>query len=85
MGQLSITTGGSFNPRRSKLFTAQKSGHAVAVQDAIDFLTTEMLPSAVSQDLQLRRDGAVPDDSFAEAYRRGIFEPREDRNLEERK
>jgi hypothetical protein len=72
MGMLQITTRGSFGPM-TKTFTAQSSGHAVAVDDAIAFLRQTMLPAARVQDQELRAQGAAPDDGFAEADRRGLL------------
>ena len=68
MGMLRITTWGSFRPI-DKTFKAQTSGHAVAVEDAIDFLET-FLDEAKAQDSRLRKEGCLPDDNFAEADKR---------------
>ena len=72
MGILRITTKGSFSAA-DKAFSAQTSGHAVAVHEAVRWLTDEYLPKAVEQDRQLRAEGAVPTDGFAEADKRGLL------------
>jgi hypothetical protein len=63
MGAIRIETFGSFLPQ-GKLFRAQDSGHAIAVQDAINWLRGDVLPDAIKQDRQLRAQGKAPDDGF---------------------
>ena len=72
VGMLRVYTWGSFR-RTDKTFEAQKSGHAVAVDDAITFLM-QFMPEARAQDLKLRAGGHKPDDDFAEANKRGLLE-----------
>lgn len=71
MGTLRIRTQGSFHTI-NEAFTAQSSGHAVAVDNAIRFLQ-EFKEEAKIQDLELRQDGCAPDDGFAEADKRGLL------------
>ena len=52
-----------------------KSGHTVAVDDAIRFLMVYREKMRV-QDLQQRANGDVPEDGFKEADHRGILNPR---------
>ena len=67
MGVLNIRTGGSF-PIRSKTFGAMEHGHAHAVIDALRWLTEEVLPAAVEQDMHLLEQGMCPRQGF---YRNG--------------
>jgi hypothetical protein len=71
VGMLHIRTWGSF-PRRTRLFRAQISGHAVAVDDAIAWLT-QVREEAETLDRELRAKGQVPDDGFHEADSRGLL------------
>lgn len=59
MGQISITSGGSF-PTRSKNFSAMEHGHAHAVAEAIEYLAGEVLPEAIERDHRLHEAGATP-------------------------
>jgi len=73
MGMLNIKMWGSF-PGCERMFKAQESGHAVAVDDAITFLQDVVLPAAIANDRACRADNAMPDDKFAEADKRKILE-----------
>ena len=64
-----IQTFGSFQETQ-ETFRAQEAGHAVAVQQAIDWLRGELLPDAVKEDMQLRAAGHAPDDDFKEYDKR---------------
>jgi hypothetical protein len=77
VGIIRIETWGSF-PRETEHFHAQRSGHAVAVQNAIRWLQ-DRLPAAVAQDKKLRDSGQKPDDGFAEADKREIFSEESDK------
>lgn len=63
MGVLTIITQGSF-PAASKRFGAMEHGHAHAVIDALRYLTDEVLPAAVEQDMRLLEQGAKPAKGF---------------------
>jgi len=63
MGYLVVETGGSF-PSRRRQFSAQTSGHAHAVAEAIAYLAEEVLPGAIAQDHRLHEQGARPDQGF---------------------
>lgn len=63
MGNLAITTYGSF-PHRRKDFTAADHGHAHAVIEALRWLSDEVLPAAVEQDMRLLEQGARPSGGF---------------------
>ena len=68
MGLIRIERLGSF-PYENTTFSAMKSGHAVAVDDAIRWLQ-DRLKDAQEQDLALRQEGEAPEDGWAEADRR---------------
>jgi len=72
MGVLRVHTSGSF-ASFDKTFSAQSKGHAVAVDDAITWLKESVLPTAVAQDLQLRKQGNAPNDEFKEADLRHLI------------
>lgn len=59
MGQIRIQTWGSF-PTRKEEFTALSHGHAHAVAEAIQFLSTFVLPEAIERDHKLHEDGHKP-------------------------
>jgi len=71
MGQLRIVAHGSF-VNFCKEYSAQTSGHTVAIDDAIEDLK-EMRVEAIDQDKKLRTDGHMPDDKFEEADRRELL------------
>lgn len=64
MGILTVTSSGSF-PVRRKEFKAQGNGHAHAVAQAIEYLSSEVLPAAIEQDHRLHDEGARPDNGFS--------------------
>ena len=70
MGMLKISTQGSYG-NETREFSAQQSGHAVAVEDAIQHLRESLLPWSIQKDRSLRDQGYTPDDDFAEANVRG--------------
>lgn len=59
MGTIKIQVEGSFYHRR-KEFSAQQRGHAQAVAEAIQFLSTSVLPGAIEQDHVLHEGGHMP-------------------------
>jgi len=64
MGVLTISTRGSFETPKTVHFTAQTNGHAHAVAQAIQYLSTEVLPAAIAQDHKLQEEGASPEYGF---------------------
>ena len=72
MGMIGLRVWGSFNSRINEVISAEKSGHAVAVDDAIKELE-KLRESAAEQDRDLRAGGDAPEDNFAEADRRGLL------------
>lgn len=67
MGQLRIEMWGSF-PQQQKTFSAMERGHAHAVSQAIEFLSSEVLPEAIERDHRLHDEGAKP----AQGFDRGL-------------
>lgn len=63
MGMINITLVGSFGSAGST-FGAQKSGHAQAVREAINWLSGEVLRKAIEQDHRLQAENVFPDDRF---------------------
>jgi hypothetical protein len=63
VGVLSIESRGSF-PSERKQFTAQEYGHAHAVAQAIEWLSSEMLPWAIERDHVLQGQGVEPSRGF---------------------
>ena len=63
MGVLKIETTGSF-PVRERSFSAIENGHAHAVAEAIEWLSSEVLPVAIEQDHRLHEQGAKPSQGF---------------------
>lgn len=69
MGYITISIAGSFvghhgmtsQPRQ---FGAMNHGHADAVAQAIEYLSSEILPKATALDHELHSVGAVPRGSF---------------------
>lgn len=53
MGMIVVEAQGSFHKRERKTFSAQNTGHADAVAQAIEYLTTVQLPEAIRQDHKL--------------------------------
>ena len=76
MGLLRIISSGSFKAM-DKTFKAQKSGHVVAVDDAIKELQ-EYRKWCCAQDKELRYHGHAPDDNFKRADEEGLLGPREE-------
>ena len=64
MGQINIQVQGSFSLRESKVFSAQKHGHAQAVADTIKWLSDVLLPRAIAQDHELHQKGYAPDEGY---------------------
>jgi hypothetical protein len=64
MGIINITVQGSFKNPTVRQFSAMHGGHAQAVAEAIEFLSSELLPSAIEQDHALHEKGAKPDIGF---------------------
>lgn len=71
MGILRIHAWGSFDPI-DEMFSAQKHGHTIAVDDAIRLLYGLREKSRL-RDLKLLREGERPDDDFREANARGVL------------
>ena len=67
MGAITVTVMGSFERRDQVSFSAMKSGHTIAVMEAIKYLSEVQLPSAKKQDAKLRKEGATPQDNWKEA------------------
>lgn len=63
MGVLTVNTRGSF-PAHNRTFKAENNGHAHAVAEAIQFLSTVVLPEAIERDHRLSEQGARPIDGF---------------------
>lgn len=63
MGMLTITTNGSFG-NTHKVFKSQTNGHAHAIAEAIEYLSSELLPEAIAQDHELHASGGQPEDGF---------------------
>jgi hypothetical protein len=66
MGSINVIVRGSFKHPANKAFSAMHGGHAKAVSEAIEFLSSELLPQAIRQDHQLHQDGEKPDIGFGE-------------------
>ena len=64
MGNITVTTQGSFGPLKSKTISAMSGGHAKAVGDMIKYLSEEILPAAIKNDHECHRDGVQPTDGF---------------------
>lgn len=63
MGEINISTYGSF-PVRTKTFSAFQHGHAHATAEAIQFLTTVILPWAIEKDHELQEEEFYPEKGF---------------------
>lgn len=63
MGMITITTSGSFGIS-FKTFRAIDHGHADAVAQALEYLSSELLPEATAQDHELHDQGAKPSNGF---------------------
>ena len=64
MGTINISVQGSFRKPTTRLFSAMHGGHAMAVSEAIKFLSSELLPDAIEQDHDLHEDGVKPEVGF---------------------
>ena len=63
MGMITIQTGGSFGGKRKEFF-AIKHGHAHAVAEAIEWLSSELLKEAINSDHKLHDEGSKPSEGF---------------------
>jgi hypothetical protein len=63
MGAITIKTAGSFN-YKEKSFTAMDNGHTDAVAQAIEWLSSELLPEANALDHRLHDSGDKPKFGF---------------------
>ena len=63
MGVLTITTRGSFGPEVEN-FSAMTHGHAHAVSQAIEFLSSKVLPDAIALDHGLQEMNEYPTKGF---------------------
>lgn len=63
MGLLRIETRGSF-PEQTRTFSARERGHAHAVSEAIEFLSSTVLPEAIERDHRLHDEGSKPAEGF---------------------
>lgn len=63
MGMITIQTAGSFGVKK-KEFLAMNNGHADAVAQAIEYLSSTLLPEATAQDHELHDRGSVPMEGF---------------------
>ncbi len=70
MGMMKINTTGSFQPALDKEFSAMKHGHASAVAEAIEWLSSEVLPLAIEQDHALHSEDAFPEEGFGRGPRK---------------
>ena len=66
MGIIQIYIGGSFDYMCEKEFSAMDHGHAATVSEAIKFLASEVMPSAIAQDHKLQAKGHLPRDGFGQ-------------------
>lgn len=64
MGVINIAVAGSFTTKETKQFSAMHGGHALAVAEAISYLSKEILPEAIKHDHNLHEDGAKPEVGF---------------------
>ena len=64
MGVIIINIQGSFRKKETQQFSAMHGGHALAVSEAIEFLSSILLPDAIEQDHQLQAEGVAPDIGF---------------------
>jgi len=74
MGIISIDVHGSFGPQKRREFSAQQSGHAVAAEDAISWMQSEILKPAKELDRKLRLGKDAPEDDWAEFDKRHPFQ-----------
>ena len=64
MGIITINVEGSFMDRPTKRFSAMHGGHAQAVAEAIEFLSSDLLPKAIQQDHMLHSMKEKPQIGF---------------------
>ncbi len=64
MGILAIQLKGSFGEFRQQQFSAMAGGHAMAVAEAIKYLSEVELPRAIKNDHECHRDGIEPSEGF---------------------
>lgn len=70
MGMINIVLSGSFGGDGST-FRAQKSGHADAIREAINWLSGDVLKKAIKQDHELQSNNQFPDDNFGLIINKG--------------
>jgi hypothetical protein len=66
MGMIKIKSWGSF-PEKEIEICAIEHGHAHAVAEAISYLSSKLLPQAISLDHRLHEEGAKPNKGFEKA------------------
>lgn len=64
MGRIAIEIIGSFKIKGTKYIGAMDRGHASAVAEAIEYLSSYVLPSAIKQDHDLHEQGVKPEIEF---------------------
>lgn len=60
MGMIRIEVAGSFLPNCTRSFSAMEHGHADAVAQAIEWLSSNVLPRAIRRDHDLQEKGGKP-------------------------
>ncbi len=60
MGEVTITTTGSFGPTLEQTFSAEEGGHANALARAIQYISLDLLPKAIQKDHKLHDEGVRP-------------------------
>ena len=73
MGMIKIEISGSFKRKNIVSFSAMRSGHAVAIHNAVMFLKNIHLPRAIEQDKEMRAEGQAPEDEWEEADDRKLL------------
>ena len=68
MGMITVKVEGSFRDPGERVFSAMHHGHADAVAQAIEYLSSEVLPKAIDQDHVLQEDGHSPEGGFGRAF-----------------
>jgi len=64
VGRITVQVQGSFGSPEERTFSAMTEGHAAAVADAIQYLSSDLLPRAIKRDHALHGDGHFPDEGF---------------------
>ncbi len=75
MGIITVHLSGSFNCNVSHVpasFSAEDFGHVDAVEGAIEYLTQQILPEAVAQDVKLAKEGNYPRKGFGETVQKQL-------------